>query len=400
MKISVILAAAILIGCAGIQPHVHAQTAAGLLPPPKYQPLDLNGATLPGGKVFTYAAGTTTPLASYTDSTGGTPNANPVILDSAGRASIWLGAAAYKIVLQTSTGASVYTVDNVTSPTLSTASVTIPSGQTLTLQSGASTSFSADLLSGASNTRNIGSSSNYWNAAWISSITVGGNILPNANNSFDVGSQSSAFANMFGFNVFSQNLYSCGISGGGTMTNRCWNFNVIADGSANDYMTLEDNTTGTILWKWQVQQSGVTTNTAYPGMNLVPNLDNTFDMVGLDGSGNPLRWRNLAVSGQLTAGGSFSASSTSSFVGAAGFSANALFNAGAIANGSGSFFKLQGGADLRYSPLSFATLSGMAVPAAGFGAYFCTDCTAGSSPCAGGGTGHVTVSNGTNFICN
>lgn len=44
-----------------------------------------DGAPLSGGKIYTYAAGTTTPLATYTSRTGVTPNANPIILDAAGR---------------------------------------------------------------------------------------------------------------------------------------------------------------------------------------------------------------------------------------------------------------------------------------------------------------------------
>ncbi len=65
-----------------------------------FQQTDAFGEPLSGGKVWTYAAGTTNPLASYTDESGSVPNANPVILDSAGRAQVWLTAnVAYKLVL-------------------------------------------------------------------------------------------------------------------------------------------------------------------------------------------------------------------------------------------------------------------------------------------------------------
>lgn len=64
---------------------------------------DNNGAPLAGGKVYTYAAGTTTPQASYTDSTGVTPASNPVVLDSAGKATIWLSGY-YKIVVTDANG--------------------------------------------------------------------------------------------------------------------------------------------------------------------------------------------------------------------------------------------------------------------------------------------------------
>jgi hypothetical protein len=81
--------------------------------PPKLQFFDANGAPLVGGKLYSYAAGTTTPQATYTDAGGVTPNANPIILDSRGEASVWLGTALYKFKLTTSTDVEVWTVDNV-----------------------------------------------------------------------------------------------------------------------------------------------------------------------------------------------------------------------------------------------------------------------------------------------
>jgi len=77
---------------------------------------DDNGDPLSGGKIFTYAAGTTTPKATYTDFTGGTPNANPIILDAAGRTpnEVWLTYGdAYKFILKTSTDITVGTYDNI-----------------------------------------------------------------------------------------------------------------------------------------------------------------------------------------------------------------------------------------------------------------------------------------------
>jgi hypothetical protein len=44
-----------------------------------------DGTVLSGGKIFTYAAGTTTPLTTYTSISGLTANSNPIILDSGGR---------------------------------------------------------------------------------------------------------------------------------------------------------------------------------------------------------------------------------------------------------------------------------------------------------------------------
>jgi len=101
---------------------------ASLSPSPKLQFFDANGAPLSGGKLYTYAAGTTTPLATYTDYGAGTPNANPVILDSRGEASVWLGSLAYKLVLKTSADASVWTVDNMNHGDTATLAVLAASG--------------------------------------------------------------------------------------------------------------------------------------------------------------------------------------------------------------------------------------------------------------------------------
>jgi hypothetical protein len=84
-----------------------------LATPPKLQFLDANGAPLVGGKLYTYAAGTTTPQVTYTDFGGGTANANPVILDSRGEASVWLGTALYKMALYSATNVLIWTVDNI-----------------------------------------------------------------------------------------------------------------------------------------------------------------------------------------------------------------------------------------------------------------------------------------------
>ena len=87
--------------------------AATVIPMPKFMAFSDAGAPLSAGLVYTYAAGTTTPLATYSDSDLTTPNANPVVLDSAGRATIYLTASSYKIVLKNSAGATVYTQDNI-----------------------------------------------------------------------------------------------------------------------------------------------------------------------------------------------------------------------------------------------------------------------------------------------
>lgn len=80
---------------------------------PILQYFDNAGQPLAGGKLYTYEAGTTDPLPSYTDRSGDTPNTNPVILDAAGRAQVWLADnVPYKLILQTAGGVTLDTTDN------------------------------------------------------------------------------------------------------------------------------------------------------------------------------------------------------------------------------------------------------------------------------------------------
>jgi len=76
-----------------------------------------NGVILSGGKLYTYAAGTTTPQVTYTSSSGVTAHTNPIILDSAGRVpggEIWINSPPYKFVLNTSADMLIATYDNIT----------------------------------------------------------------------------------------------------------------------------------------------------------------------------------------------------------------------------------------------------------------------------------------------
>jgi len=84
-----------------------------LSPTPKLQFFDANGNPLAGGLLYTYEAGSTTPLATYTDSTGVSANTNPIVLDSRGEANVWLDADSYKLALYTSANVLIWTVDNI-----------------------------------------------------------------------------------------------------------------------------------------------------------------------------------------------------------------------------------------------------------------------------------------------
>ena len=86
-----------------------------VIPVPKAQFFDNDGDALAGGLLYAYAAGTSTPQDTFSDVGLTTPNTNPVVLDAAGRATIYLTpSTAYKFVLKTSTGTTLWTQDNVT----------------------------------------------------------------------------------------------------------------------------------------------------------------------------------------------------------------------------------------------------------------------------------------------
>jgi len=99
-------------------PPAHAQSVL-LSPWPNVHFEDNNGNLCTGCKLFTYAAGTTTKQNTYTSSTGGTANVNPVILNSRGEANVWLTPGlSYKYVLSPSTDTdpptnAFWTVDNI-----------------------------------------------------------------------------------------------------------------------------------------------------------------------------------------------------------------------------------------------------------------------------------------------
>ena len=82
---------------------------------------DMSGRPLAGGHLCTYAGGTSTPLATYTDSTGTTqngiclsPGVGGIILDAGGFANIWIvPGAAYKFVLYDKNAVLQWSSDNI-----------------------------------------------------------------------------------------------------------------------------------------------------------------------------------------------------------------------------------------------------------------------------------------------
>src|SRR6185437_17041416 len=87
-----------------------------LAPTPIFKAFDNAGLPLAFGFLYTYQAGTTTPQATYTDSTGNTPNPNPIQLNARGEAQIWLNPLQnYKFLLTDLLGNQIpgWPVDNI-----------------------------------------------------------------------------------------------------------------------------------------------------------------------------------------------------------------------------------------------------------------------------------------------
>ena len=81
-----------------------------------FQFFNNDGLPLNAGKIFTYQAGSTTPLSTFTDSSGLIANTNPIILGTDGRppSTIWLSQGFfYKFVLTDSSDVTIQTYDNI-----------------------------------------------------------------------------------------------------------------------------------------------------------------------------------------------------------------------------------------------------------------------------------------------
>jgi hypothetical protein len=124
---------------------------------------DDNGVPLAGGLIYTYQAGSSTPLVTYTTNGGTIANANPIVLDASGRTpqQIWLLTGfSYKFVLQNADAVLIQTLDNiypilqnapVSAPAIPTGGIILWSGSTGSVPAGW---FLCDGTNGTPNLRN------------------------------------------------------------------------------------------------------------------------------------------------------------------------------------------------------------------------------------------------------
>jgi hypothetical protein len=105
-----------------------------VIPNPVFTGIDSNGDPFSGGKLHTYAAGTTTNQVTYSNVGLTSANANPVVLDSAGRATIFTAVGtSFKYVLKNSSDVTIWTADNINAVPTSTATldITVTAGEDL-----------------------------------------------------------------------------------------------------------------------------------------------------------------------------------------------------------------------------------------------------------------------------
>lgn len=138
--------------------------SALLSPTPVMRFYDNNNNPLAGGQLWTYQAGTTTPVATYTDSTASTQNTNPIILNARGEAPVWLSPVqAYKFVLQDANGNTIWTADQITSPApVAVGNMTDEKGSGGQVGFVAGVDFTAGVSTTLTLSQNYGSASNLW----------------------------------------------------------------------------------------------------------------------------------------------------------------------------------------------------------------------------------------------
>ena len=154
-----------------------------------------SGVALPcvGCQLFTYAAGTTTPLATYTDSSLATANSNPVLTNAAGytvSGSTIVGVflpltACYKFLLEDSSNVTIWTQDNI---------CYLPATSSLTLTN---LTISGTLTANGAVTGTHLQSVGATDSPSFVSVSVSGSILPSTAAGAAVGSLAKPFSSIF-----------------------------------------------------------------------------------------------------------------------------------------------------------------------------------------------------------
>lgn len=131
MRVRTLIALVLLVG---LPSGAASQTTYTLMPYAQRQFTDNDGEPCAGCLLDAYSAGTSTRVDTYSDNSG-TVNANPVVLDGNGRATVYLSPGSYKFVLRSASGGTTYwSQDNVpsTPPFFVDLDITGTAGEALT----------------------------------------------------------------------------------------------------------------------------------------------------------------------------------------------------------------------------------------------------------------------------
>ncbi|CAB4134391.1 hypothetical protein UFOVP266_55 [uncultured Caudovirales phage] len=249
-----------------------------------WQFFDNSGVPLTGGLLYTYAAGTTTPQTTYSDSTGATPNANPIVLDSAGRVAgeVWLTTGVnYKFVLQTSTGTTLWTNDNIAG---------VPASSITSLRINGSTSGYVDLQTvpvagantitfpAATGTVLLNPNTNFTGTSTFETISASGDISGrtlNASGSMTVASMLyGSGTGQFKIPVGTTAQRAGAFNGNGSITGTTLSISTVSTGSLYVGATISGTgvTSGTRITAFLTGTGGAGTYTVTPSQTVSPTV--------------------------------------------------------------------------------------------------------------------------------
>jgi len=169
---------------------------AALLPNGEQQFFDDNGDPLSGGSVGFYIPSTTTPKTTWQDSTQATPNANPVVLDAAGRAIIY-GSGVYRQIVKDVDGNTIWDQLTTGAPVFNSSGTSIVANTTTDL---GSTNSNNVTVTGNTTITNFGASASLASPIYFVTFTGSAKIVNSASiiclGSQDIKTRPGAFAIM------------------------------------------------------------------------------------------------------------------------------------------------------------------------------------------------------------
>ena len=217
--------------------------------------LGVTGLPLSGGRLYSYQAGSSTPLATYTTVSGTIANANPIILGTDGRApsEIWLTFGYnYKFILQDSVGATIATYDDIYGilGTIPAVASVLPTGMIL-LWSGSIGSIPAGFL-----------------------LCDGTNSTPDLRNRFVIGAGSTYSVNQTGGSadaIVVSHTHTATVTDPGHLhTYSLFNATTAGGSSSTDSMRSLTSATNTSTAVTGISVTNATAGTSGTGANLPP----------------------------------------------------------------------------------------------------------------------------------